>query len=47
MSYLNSASLSALLKKEMGFSNPASFFYSRTEATVSKEAKEKVKKSFE
>jgi hypothetical protein len=47
ISYLISASLNALLKKEMGCSRPSSFFCNKTGATVSKEEKEKIRKSLE
>jgi hypothetical protein len=47
MSYFISASLNALIKKEMGYSNPSVFFVNKTTATVSKEAKEKIRKSLE
>jgi hypothetical protein len=47
ISYLISASLNALLKKAMGFSHPSSFLCNKTVATVSKEAKEKTRKSLE
>jgi hypothetical protein len=47
ISYLISASLNALLKKEIGCSHPSSFFCNKTVATVSKEEKEKIRKSLE
>jgi hypothetical protein len=47
ISYLISASLNALLKKEIGCSNPSVFFYSKTTANVSKEEKENIRNSLE
>jgi hypothetical protein len=47
ISYFISASLSSLLKKEMGYSNPSTFFNNKTIATVSNEAKEKIRNSLE
>jgi len=47
MSYFISASLNALLKKAMGYSNPPTFFCNKTATTVSKEAKEKIRKFLE
>jgi hypothetical protein len=44
MSYFNSSSFNALLKKEMGCSKPLTFFCNKTAATISNEAKEKNKK---
>jgi hypothetical protein len=44
LSYFISTSPNALLKKAIGFSTPSTFFYSTTTATVSNEAKEKIKK---
>jgi len=35
------------LKKAMGCSHPSSFLYNKTAATVSKEAKEKIRNSLE
>jgi hypothetical protein len=42
ISYLISASLNALLKKEIGFSNPSAFFCRKTMVNVSNEAKENI-----
>jgi hypothetical protein len=47
ISYLISASLNALLKKEIGFSNPSVFLYSKTTTNVSDEAKENIRTSLE
>jgi hypothetical protein len=47
ISYLIYAFLNALLKKEIGYSNPSEFFYSKTTSNVSNEAKEKIKNSLE
>ena len=45
--YFNSESLRVLLKKAIGFSSPSAFFYNRTAAIVSCDAKEKVRKTLE
>jgi len=47
ISYLVSASLSALLKKEMSCSNPFVFLYNKTTANVSDEAKENIRNYLE
>jgi hypothetical protein len=47
MSYLTSASLNTLLKKEIGYSFPVACFYNKTDSTLSKEANEKIRKSLE
>jgi hypothetical protein len=41
--YFTSVSLNALIKNEMVFSNPSTFFYNKTVAIVSNETKEKTK----
>ena len=47
MSYFSFASLNALLKNEIDFYSPSTLFYNKKGATVSKEAKEKIRKSLE
>ena len=46
MLYFRGASLRVLLKKAIGFSNPWSFFYSKTATMVCSEANEKINKYF-
>jgi len=47
LSYFNYASLSVLLKKEMGCSYMSSFFFNSTTTTISSEAKEKIRNYLE
>ena len=43
--YFNDASLSALIKKAIGFSHPSSCFYNKTTAIVCSDANGKIMKS--
>jgi hypothetical protein len=47
ISYLISASLNALLKKEIGYSKPSVFFYRKTTTNVSNEVKENIRDTLE
>jgi len=47
ISYLIFASLNALLKNKIGYSNPSVFFCSKTAANVLDEAKENIRNSLE